>query len=168
MFVAHVITVGAPANSEAPVLGPVTTNEGVAIVNAPLVPDADPGPVIVTRASAVAAGNSVTVQVKLPVLGALDATVWNVPPSREISMRAVALAGRFVVQVIAVDVPESNVVPATGAVTTTVGVMIANVPPVATVVPGLVTVTRTSAAPVSGPVTVHAKLPVFGALDVSV
>ena len=55
-----------------------------------------------------------------------------------------------------------------GPVTVSDGVVIANAPLVPLATTGSVTVTRATAAAVSGPVTTQAKLPVFGAAAASV
>ena len=68
-------------------------------------------------------------------------------------------------QAIVVDVPASKLAPAAGAVTVAIGVTMANAPLVALADAGPLSVTRTRAAAVAGPVTVQAKLPVFGAAD---
>ena len=91
--------------------GPVTASAGMTMPNAPLTPLAVTGPFAVTRTVALAVSGPVTVQARLPLFGAADASVSNVPPpSRLSSTSTVALAGRLSVQVIASDVPTKTVV----------------------------------------------------------
>src|SRR3954470_24880518 len=106
----------------APGAGPVTARTGVTTPKAPLAPLAVVGPVAVRRTRAAAVSGPVTVQVKLPVLGAAAASVSNEPPpSRLSSTSTVALGGRLSVQAMASDVP-TKATPADGAVTVSVGV----------------------------------------------
>src|SRR4051812_8834131 len=92
--------------------------------NAALAPVAVAGPVAVRRTSAAIVSGPVTVHAKLPVFGAAAASVSNEPPpSRLSSTSTVALGGKLPVHETASDVPTyAGTMPATGAVTMSVGV----------------------------------------------
>jgi hypothetical protein len=145
----------------------VTDTDGTAIANTPLVPAAVAGPLTVTRTIAAPVDGPVATHAKLPVLGTPAATVSNVAaPSRLKSTLTCDPAGKLLDHVIATGVPAYRPAPAAGLATVTDGSTIENAPPVATVATGLLTVTRTTAALVAGPVAVQTKLPVFGVLAI--
>ena len=114
-------------------------------------------------------GRPVAVHAKLPVLGAVEASVvYVLPPLRLSSIFTVAVDSRFDVHVIVCAVPIVQLAPAAGDVTDSDGLPIVNVPLVPTAGTLPFAVTRTTAALVAGPVAVHARLPVAGAADASV
>ena len=158
-----------PIAQFAPAAGDVTASAGVTIWNAGPTPPAGTAPVDVTRTRAAAVSGPDAVQTKLPVFGAAACRIVNVAPSSRLSSIVTgSTSGRLCVQVTVTGVPAYATVPVAGPVTVSDGVVIANAPLVPLATTGSVTVTRATAAAVSGPVTTQAKLPVFGTAAASV
>src|SRR5262249_49877578 len=105
-LLAQVMVCAVPTRHDAPAAGAVTASAGVTIPNTPLAPLAAAGSLVLTRTRAGAVAGPLTVQAKLPVLGAAAANVSKVaPPSRLSSTTIDALGGRFVDHVTACALP---------------------------------------------------------------
>ena len=124
-FEVHVIVWAVPIVQLAPATGDVTESDGLPMVKVLLVPTAGTLPFAVTVTIAALVAGPVAVHARLPVAGADDASVVQVPPASRLSWtRTVVPAGRLFDDQEIVLVPMAQLAPAAGDVMASVAVAI--------------------------------------------
>src|SRR4051812_709492 len=158
----HVTVLVEPAPHVTAVFGAVTMMRGVMVKSTSLASVAA-SPAARTRMRARLVGGAVTVHANEPAVA--DALVTEVsgahvlPPSRLMSMAKACPIPRLCVNRIVCTVPERHVTAVFGAVTVTTGAAIENATSLMSDAAPSTDATRTSAAAVGGPVTVHTNDP---------